>query len=278
MTHRRLGRGRLVLASHNAGKLREVAALLAPHGLQVVSVKELGLPEPEESAGTFLGNAGIKALAAARATGLPALADDSGFSVAALDGDPGVRTADWAMRPDGGRDYAMAMGTVAERSGGAAAADRRAWFTCALVLAWPDGHTEASRARCTANGCGRRGETRASATTRCSRRRAAPKPSARWTPARSTASTTGHGPSRCWPGTACRHRTDAVPCSRAPRGAAEPVPTILLSPAPREPAGRVPPGHAAQRAAARPETGPRQGDEKRHAATDRAALWVDLDV
>ena len=142
MTRRRLGRGRLVLASHNAGKLREVAALLAPHGLQVVSVKELGLPEPEESAGTFLGNAGIKALAAARATGLPALADDSGFSVAALGGDPGVRTADWAMRPDGRRDYAMAMGTVAERSGGAAAADRRAWFTCALVLAWPDGHTE----------------------------------------------------------------------------------------------------------------------------------------
>jgi len=118
-----------------------VAALLAPHGLEVVSAKELGLPEPEESAGTFLGNAGIKAAAAARATGLPALADDSGFSVAALNGDPGVRTAEWAIQPDGSRDYAKAMATVAERAG-ADAADRRAWFTCALVLAWPDGHTE----------------------------------------------------------------------------------------------------------------------------------------
>jgi XTP/dITP diphosphohydrolase len=138
---RRLERGgRLVLASHNAGKLREVAALLAPHGLEVVSAKRLGLPEPEESADTFLGNAGIKALAAARATGLPALADDSGFSVAALDGDPGVRTADWAALPDGSRDYAAGMAKVEERARGAA--DRRAWFTCALVLAWPDGHTE----------------------------------------------------------------------------------------------------------------------------------------
>ena len=132
--------GRLVLASHNAGKLREVAALLAPHGLEVVSVKDLGLPEPEESADTFLGNAGIKALAAARATGLPALADDSGFSVAALNGDPGVRTAGWATLQDGSRDYMAGMAKVEERARGAA--DRRAWFTCALVLAWPDGHTE----------------------------------------------------------------------------------------------------------------------------------------
>ena len=142
--HRRqLERGRIVLASHNAGKLREVAALLAPHGLQVVSAKELGLPEPEESADTFLGNAGIKALAAARATGLPALADDSGFSAAALGGDPGVHTADWATLSDGRRDYGAAMAKVAERAAGSdAAADRDAWFTCALVLAWPDGHTE----------------------------------------------------------------------------------------------------------------------------------------
>jgi len=138
---RRLERGgRLVLASHNAGKLREVAALLAPHGLAVVSARELGLPEPEESADTFLGNAGIKALAAARATGLPALADDSGFSVAALGGDPGVRTADWATLQDGSRDYMAGMAKVEERARGAA--DRRAWFTCALVLAWPDGHME----------------------------------------------------------------------------------------------------------------------------------------
>ncbi|MCO6418319.1 non-canonical purine NTP pyrophosphatase [Siccirubricoccus sp. KC 17139] len=138
--HRRLAPGRLVLATHNAGKLREVSALLAPYGLEVVSAGSLGLPEPAETEESFLGNAGIKALAAARATGLPALADDSGFSVAALDGAPGVRTADWAMQPDGSRDYAMAMAKVAALA--APHADRRAWFTCALVLAWPDGHTE----------------------------------------------------------------------------------------------------------------------------------------
>ncbi len=137
---RRLERGRLVLASHNAGKLREVAALLEPHGLDVVSVKELGLPEPAETEETFLGNATIKALAAARAAGLPALADDSGFSVEALGGAPGVRTADWAIQPDGSRDYAKAMAEVARQA--ASNPDRRAWFTCALVLAWPDGHTE----------------------------------------------------------------------------------------------------------------------------------------
>ncbi len=139
MPHRRLEPGKLVLASHNAGKLREVAALVAPYGMQVVSVKELGLPEPAETEDSFLGNATIKALAAARATGLPALADDSGFSVASLGGDPGVRTADWAETPTG-RDYAMAMAKVAALA--APHPDRAAWFTCALVLAWPDGHTE----------------------------------------------------------------------------------------------------------------------------------------
>ena len=137
---RRLAAGRLVLATHNAGKLREVAVLLAPYGMQVVSVGELGLPEPAETEETFLGNAGIKALAAARASGLPALADDSGFSVASLGGDPGVRTADWAVVPGGERDYAMAMAKVAALA--APFADRRAWFSCALVLAWPDGHVE----------------------------------------------------------------------------------------------------------------------------------------
>jgi XTP/dITP diphosphohydrolase len=105
-----------------------------------VSAKELGLPEPEETAGTFLGNAAIKARAAAGATGLPALADDSGFSVAALGGEPGVRTADWATLPGGGRDYMAGMRKVEKRARGAG--DRSAWFTCALVLAWPDGHTE----------------------------------------------------------------------------------------------------------------------------------------
>lgn len=139
-TARRLQAGRLVLASHNAGKVREVATLLAPYGLEVVSVKDLGLPVPAETEDSFLGNARIKALAAARASGLPALADDSGFSVAALGGDPGVRTADWATQPDGTRDYAAAMAKVAKLAG--ASPDRSAWFTCALVLAWPDGHTE----------------------------------------------------------------------------------------------------------------------------------------
>jgi XTP/dITP diphosphohydrolase len=140
--HRRLARGEtLILATHNAGKLREVAALLAPFGLAVQSAGARGLPEPAETETSFIGNARIKALAAARATGLPALADDSGFSAAALDGAPGVHTADWAIQPDGTRDYARAMALVAERCGDNP--DRRAWFSCALVLAWPDGHTEA---------------------------------------------------------------------------------------------------------------------------------------
>jgi len=139
VTRRRLAGGKLVLATHNAGKLREVAALLTPWGFEVVSAGALGLPEPAETEDSFLGNARIKALAAARASGLPALADDSGFSVAALDGAPGVRTADWAETPTG-RDYAMAMGKVEKLA--RHAADRRAWFSCALVVAWPDGHTE----------------------------------------------------------------------------------------------------------------------------------------
>ena len=141
MAHRRLSRGeKIVIATHNAGKRREVAALLAPHGIEVISAGALGLPEPEETETSFLGNARIKAHAAARAAGMPALSDDSGFSVAALDGAPGVYTADWAMRPEGGRDYALAMGKVHELA--KHASDRAAWFTCALVLAWPDGHEE----------------------------------------------------------------------------------------------------------------------------------------
>jgi XTP/dITP diphosphohydrolase len=141
MGHRRLSRGeKIAIATHNAGKLREVAALLAPHGIEVIGAGALGLPEPEETETSFLGNARIKAHAAARAAGMPALSDDSGFSVAALDGAPGVYTADWAMRPEGGRDYALAMGKVHDLA--KHAVDRAAWFTCALVLAWPDGHEE----------------------------------------------------------------------------------------------------------------------------------------
>ena len=144
--HRRLARGeRIVIATHNKGKLREVAALLAPHGIETVSAGELGLSEPDETEESFLGNAAIKARAAARASGLPALSDDSGFSVASLGGAPGVRTADWAMQPDGSRDYADAMRKVMQVA--QESEDRTAWFTCALVLAWPDGHEEAFEGR-----------------------------------------------------------------------------------------------------------------------------------
>lgn len=147
MTHRRLERpGRLVLATHNAGKLREFQALLAPYGQQVVSAGDLNLPEPAETADSFLGNATLKARAACAATGLVALADDSGFSVAALDGAPGVYTADWAQQPDGSRNYPAAMARVAELAA-KAGADRGAWFTAVLVLAWPDGHAEAFEGR-----------------------------------------------------------------------------------------------------------------------------------
>ena len=136
---RRLGARRVVVASHNAGKVAEVSALLEPRGIAVISAGALGLPEPAETEESFLGNARIKALAAARTTGEVAIADDSGFSVAALDGAPGVRTADWAETP-GGRDYPMAMAKVEQLA--RHSSDRRAWFSCALVLAWPDGHTE----------------------------------------------------------------------------------------------------------------------------------------
>ena len=136
----RLRRGdRLVLASHNAGKLEEIGRLLAPHGVSVSSAADHGLPEPAETETTFVGNARLKAHAAARATGLPALADDSGMEVEALGGAPGVYTADWAETPDG-RDFAMAMArvwTALEAIG--APFPRRARFCCTLVLALPDG-------------------------------------------------------------------------------------------------------------------------------------------
>jgi XTP/dITP diphosphohydrolase len=135
---RRLARGeRLVLASHNKGKLAEIADLVRPLGLAVVSAGDLGLPEPVEDAPDFVGNARIKALAAARASGLPALADDSGFCVAALDGRPGVHSARWAGPA---KDFAAAMGRLSAELG--QAEDRRAWFVAALCLGWPDGHTE----------------------------------------------------------------------------------------------------------------------------------------
>lgn len=138
MSHRRIGAGeRIVLASHNRGKLREIAELLRPWRIAVSSVADLGLPEPEEDAPDFAGNARIKALAAARATGLPALSDDSGLCVVALGGDPGVLSARWAG-PE--KDFAAAMAEVHRRLG--PAPDRSAWFIAALCLAWPDDHAE----------------------------------------------------------------------------------------------------------------------------------------
>ncbi len=134
---RRLEPGaRLVLATHNPGKLREIADLLRPLDIETVSAAALGLPEPDEDAPDFAGNARIKALAAT-VSGLPALADDSGFCVAALGGAPGVHSARWAGP---GKDFAAAMQRVRDEMAGSA--DARAWFISALCLAWPDGHTE----------------------------------------------------------------------------------------------------------------------------------------
>lgn len=127
---------RLVLATHNPGKVRELAVLLQPHGVEVVAAGALGLPEPEEDAPDFAGNARLKALAAASGSGLPALADDSGFSAAALGGAPGVVSARWAG-PE--KDFTVAMERVHREMAGSA--DARAWFTCALCVAWPDGGT-----------------------------------------------------------------------------------------------------------------------------------------
>ena len=141
---RRLGSGSLVIATHNAGKLKEISALLEPHGMKCLSAGSLGLPEPAETGTTFVQNAMLKARAAAEASGIVALADDSGLSVAALDGRPGVYTADWAERQwfegEPGRDWYIAMGKVegllAQQGPDV---DRSAAFHCTLALAWPDG-------------------------------------------------------------------------------------------------------------------------------------------
>jgi XTP/dITP diphosphohydrolase len=136
---RRFEGSRLVVASHNKGKVEEIADLLANHPISIVSAADLGLAEPAETEDSFVGNARIKAHAAASATGLPALADDSGLCVDALHGMPGVWTADWAETPTG-RDFSIAMARVCtlldEKGPGAT---RSARFVCTLVLAWPDG-------------------------------------------------------------------------------------------------------------------------------------------
>ena len=142
---RTLDKGRLIVASHNKGKLKEFDGLLGPFGFEVDSVAALGLPEPEETGTTFEENAAIKALAAAKATGLPSLSDDSGLAVDALDGEPGVYTADWAETADGTRDFAMAMRKVEDllQEKGATTPDRRKGrFVSVICLAWPDGETE----------------------------------------------------------------------------------------------------------------------------------------
>jgi XTP/dITP diphosphohydrolase len=131
--------GRLVVASHNAGKVREIAALLAPLGVEAVSAASLGLPEPEETETTFAGNAALKARAAAEASGLPTLADDSGLEVFALGGDPGVYSARWAG-PE--KDFSAAMRRVRDALQAAKAGDRGARFVCALALAEPGGAVE----------------------------------------------------------------------------------------------------------------------------------------
>ncbi len=142
MTGRTIRGSRLVIATHNRGKLREIGDLLRPHGVEVASAVDLGLPEPEETAATFAGNAAIKAAAAARASGFPALADDSGLAVAALDGAPGVHSARWAGAD---KDFSRAMRNVEEMLKAKAATreqSRRAEFVCALCLGWPDGAHE----------------------------------------------------------------------------------------------------------------------------------------
>lgn len=136
---RKLSGTKLLVASHNPGKVCEIRELLAPFGMEIVAAAELDLPEPEETGTTFVANAELKALAAARAAGMPALSDDSGFCVAALGGDPGVYSARWAGP---GKDFGVAMAKVWEAVRASGSTDRDARFACALSLAWPDGHTE----------------------------------------------------------------------------------------------------------------------------------------
>ncbi|CAM4018659.1 RdgB/HAM1 family non-canonical purine NTP pyrophosphatase [Palleronia rufa] len=139
---RRFDGDRLLVATHNRGKLEEIADLLAPYGLAITSNADHGLPEPEETGTTFVQNARIKAHAACRATGLPALSDDSGLEIDALGGRPGVWTADWA-ETGRGRDFGMAMERAhRELIASGAAQPWQARFCCTLVLAWPDGHDE----------------------------------------------------------------------------------------------------------------------------------------
>lgn len=152
MTHRKLAPGKLVIASHNQGKVREIHALLEPFGIEPVSAGDLDLPEPEETGTTFAENALLKARASAEGADCVALADDSGLCVNALDGRPGVYTADWAERHwyegDKGRDWYMAMGKVEGKLAEQGLdVDRSGYFVATLALAWPDGHSEVFEGR-----------------------------------------------------------------------------------------------------------------------------------
>ena len=142
---RKLGPGKLVIASHNPGKVREIGELLAPYGIETVSAAALDLPEPDETGTTFIANAELKAMQAADLSGLPALADDSGLCVEALNGDPGIFSARWAGPT---KDFSLAMQLVwdnIQAKGPDVGHD--AHFICALALAWPDGHVEAFEGR-----------------------------------------------------------------------------------------------------------------------------------
>lgn len=132
----KIGPGKLVIASHNDGKIKEINALLSPYGIEAAAANKMGLADPEETGKTFAENALIKAKAAAEASGLPALSDDSGLEVAALDGAPGVYSARWAGAP---RDFGAAMRKIEDALRDKAAGDDKARFVCALCLAWPDG-------------------------------------------------------------------------------------------------------------------------------------------
>ena len=145
---RKLDTKTIVVASHNAGKIREIAELIGPFGFSAKSAAELKFEEPDETGTTFEENAAIKALASAKASGLPALSDDSGIVIDALDGAPGVYTANWAEREDGSRDFQMAMEKVEkalEERGATKPEQRGCRFVSVLCLAWPDGHTEMFR-------------------------------------------------------------------------------------------------------------------------------------
>ena len=137
---RKLNEKQIVLASHNKGKLKEIGHLLKPFGISVISASDLGLDEPEETENTYAGNARIKAHFAAKASGKPALSDDSGFSVEILDGAPGVYSADWAETSNG-RNFSMAMSKIWDKIQHAEK-PCKAKFCCTLCLAWPDGHDE----------------------------------------------------------------------------------------------------------------------------------------